>query len=120
MRLRQLAIGVVMTGLSAVAAEARPACDLLRQCAAELAAEMALGLGDGCGQAWPARTVSQYQRMAVTDFEAGETSGVNVCDAVFPTIAANTRALFDQGSLCRMPIACKPENYGDLPALPLR
>ena len=105
------------TALSVESAGARPACDLLRRCAAELADEMASGPGSGCGQAWPAETVQQYRRMSTTDFERGEDT-VNICDPMFQVISNNARTCFEQHEICALPISCKPEAYESLPAPP--
>ena len=109
-------VGLSLT-LSAISAFARPACDLLRLCAAELADEMAGGPGSGCGQVWRAETIAQYRRLSTTAFETAEGT-VNICDPMFQMIANNTRNFYEQRQLCAMPIACKPENYDDLPTLP--
>ena len=110
-------VAAIAVTLAATHASARPACDLLRQCAAELADEMATGRGSGCGQIWPAATIMQYRRVSTTNFESAEGT-VNICDPMFQVIANNTRQFYETRGLCNMPISCKPENYGDLPALP--
>ncbi len=115
MRYRHIAAGLMALGLAVPAAEASPACDLLRRCAAELAAEMATGVGDGCGEVWRAATIQQYRRLSVSPLEQG---GPGMCEAVFLTIANNTREFYERRRICNMPIACKPENADDLPALP--
>ncbi len=98
-------------------AAARPACDLLRQCAAELAHEMAAGPGQGCGQAWPAESVAQYLKMSTTEFENGEGT-VNVCDPMFQVISNTALTCFELRELCAVPMSCRPDAYENLPAIP--
>ncbi len=107
----------IIVALAASPSRARPACDLLRQCAADLADEMARGPESGCGQVWPAATIAQYRRLSATPFETAE-STTNICDPMFQVIAVNTLNFYEQRQICTMPIWCKPENHDDLPALP--
>lgn len=115
MRIRMIVISAATLVLTSAPAAATPACDLLRQCAAELANEMARGPGEGCGQTWSAATIQQYRRMSVAPLERG---GPGVCEAVFMTFANNTRMFYENRQICNMPISCKPENFDDLPDLP--
>ena len=121
-RTRPLSAGLIIlvgmiAALTANSASGRPACDLLRQCAADLADEMARGPGSGCGQVWPAATIAQYRRLSTTPFETAEGT-TNICDPMFQVIAVNTLNFYEQRQICTMPIWCKPENHDDLPALP--
>lgn len=97
-------------------AGATPACDLLRMCASALADEMAGGPGAACGRAWPAATIAQYRRVGATSFEAG--GAAHACGPTFRVIAHNAFMMHQNGELCRLPVACKPENFDDLPGLP--
>lgn len=107
------AMGII---LPAAPAAASPACDLLRMCAGQLADEMAGGPEAACGRIWPAATIAQYRRVSVTNFEAG--GAAHACGPTFQVIAHNAFMFHQNGQLCRLPVACKPENFGDLPALP--
>lgn len=111
-----LIAGGIAGALPAGPAAATPACDLLRLCSAALADEMAGGPGAACGGVWPARVIAQYRRMSVSDFEGG--GAAHACGPTFQAIAHNALMFHQTGRLCRLPIACKPENADDLPALP--
>ena len=114
-----LLVAVLSAAFPATPAIARPACDLLRMCAADLADEMAAGPGPGCGQIWSAESIAQYRQMSTTDFEDGEDT-VNICDPMFQVISNTARTCFELHELCRVPNSCRPDAYENLPAVPGR